>query len=572
MPTVSQLPAQLDAECVAGDPFTISITSTGATITSPTLSIRTGLGVAVAVSPTVSQAGAVTTVAFSAANTAALNPGPGQTKAEYLFSLSALVNGQGPFQLVARSLTVQPVGTAGVATSSTASLAVTVGGAAVSLAVTLGGGGLPTSGITGDVLKVTDGSTTPITVAWGAAPQDVPAPIRPDVIMHAHACAAGHGWTDTKLGGTVDLNYTADFFLGSQSIRLVTSGAGNFTRVDKTVTAFSMTNRAPVVWLKCVSGLQSLSFVQLYLASDTGYANFVRVDPVGSGTAAANKLKEGEWTRVAVPYTVAFSTGSYNRASTVQLRLAVLDNGTGTPVEILFGGFGSQPEPSQYPNGVVSFTFDDGYVSQATIAAPLLDQYGWAATAYVVQEAIDQGYGMSVAQLRAMELRGWDIGAHAYSWAMHDATGGATGVTQAALELDLDRQRSWLWRNGFKSAEHWAYPQGFYNATVLEVARQRFTACVHTRSNGYEAVNPGESLRLGRFGLGSSGVSLASAQTRVTGVAGNKGWQIFMLHKLDVTATDAITWATSDFAALLASCASAGVAVKTISEVVNSAR
>jgi hypothetical protein len=137
MPTVSQLPAQLDAECVAGDPFTISVTSSGATITSPTLTIRDGLGAIVAVSPTVSQAGAVTTVAFSAANTTALNPS-GQTKAEYLFSLSALVNGQGPFQLIARSLTVWPVGTAGVATSSAASLAVTVGGAAVSLSVALG--------------------------------------------------------------------------------------------------------------------------------------------------------------------------------------------------------------------------------------------------------------------------------------------------------------------------------------------------------------------------------------------------------------------------------------------------
>lgn len=137
MPTVSQLPAQLDAECVAGDPFTISVTSSGATITSPTLTIRDGLGAVVAVSPTVSQAGAVTTVAFSAANTTALKSS-GQTKAEYLFSLSALVDGQGPFQLIARRLTVWPVGTAGVSSTSSATLAVTVGGAAVSLAVALG--------------------------------------------------------------------------------------------------------------------------------------------------------------------------------------------------------------------------------------------------------------------------------------------------------------------------------------------------------------------------------------------------------------------------------------------------
>jgi len=158
MPTVSQLPAQLDAECVAGDPFTISVTSSGATITSPTLTIRDGLGAVVAVSPTVSQAGAVTTVAFSAANTTALKSS-GQTKAEYLFSLSALVDGQGPFQLIARRLTVWPVGTAGVSSSSSATLAVTVGGAAVSLSVALGGSGLQAANNLSDLANVATART-----------------------------------------------------------------------------------------------------------------------------------------------------------------------------------------------------------------------------------------------------------------------------------------------------------------------------------------------------------------------------------------------------------------------------
>lgn len=140
--TVSQLPAQLDAECVAGDPFSISVTSTGATITSPTVTLKSATGATITGTvPTVSQAGAVTTVAFSGATTAALNTDTTRP-VTLLWSLSALVNGAGPFQLVARRLTVQPVGTAGVSTTSSATLAVTVGGAAVSLAVALGGSGL----------------------------------------------------------------------------------------------------------------------------------------------------------------------------------------------------------------------------------------------------------------------------------------------------------------------------------------------------------------------------------------------------------------------------------------------
>lgn len=136
--TVSQLPAQLDAECVAGDPFSLSVTSSGATITSPVVVLKSATGATITGTvPTVSQVGAVTTVAFSAATTAALNTDTTRP-VSLMWSLSALVDGAGPFQLVARRLTIQPVGTAGVSSTSSATLAVTVGGAAVSLAVALG--------------------------------------------------------------------------------------------------------------------------------------------------------------------------------------------------------------------------------------------------------------------------------------------------------------------------------------------------------------------------------------------------------------------------------------------------
>jgi hypothetical protein len=138
---VSQLPAQLDAECVAGDPFSLSVTSSGATITSPTVTLKSATGATITGTvPTVSQVGAVTTVAFSSSTTAALNTDLTRP-VSLLWSLSALVDGAGPFQLVARRLTIQPVGTAGVSSTSSATLAVTVGGAAVSLAVALGGSG-----------------------------------------------------------------------------------------------------------------------------------------------------------------------------------------------------------------------------------------------------------------------------------------------------------------------------------------------------------------------------------------------------------------------------------------------
>ena len=143
MPTVSQLPAQLDLECVAGRPFVLTLTCTGATVTAGAVTVYTAAGVATATgAPTVTTVGSVITVTWSAANTTALwQLRGGTTRAAFSFTVTATVGGSGPFDLVARQLTIHPPGTAGVSTTTAATLAITVGGAAVAVAVTLGGGG-----------------------------------------------------------------------------------------------------------------------------------------------------------------------------------------------------------------------------------------------------------------------------------------------------------------------------------------------------------------------------------------------------------------------------------------------
>ena len=403
---------------------------------------------------------------------------------------------------------------------------------------------------------------------------DVPIPLKPDVTMHAQACVSGHGWVSSySAGGTIDLNYTGDYYLGNQCIRIQTNGAGAAARVDKlSITSFSMTARQPIVWIKVVSGSQYLSNLELYIGDGgSSWTNFYRIDLRTSSTSTWNRIKEGEWYRLALPWKVAFSSGSPNRGAIVQARLTVKDNSSGV-AEVLLGGFGSQPESALYPNGVVTFTFDDGYDSVYTKGVPALDTHGWAATAYPIVETIGGGGGMTLAQLQQMEAKGWDIGHHAYTYANHQTS--ATGLTTDELIADLAAQRAWLISNGFKSSEHWAYPLGNYNASVLDVARKWFTACVTTRGEHLEPVYSGEPLRLARYGLngGGSPTTLSDAQTRVDAAVAQKGWQIFMLHKLAATAADSITWAESDFVTLLAYCKTQGIAVKTMSEVINSMR
>lgn len=139
MATAKQLPPVLDLEGVAGSPLTVRVTTTGGhSVTSPEVLLRTGAGAVSTVLPVVELDGAVITFRWSPEDTAALNTGTRVPK-DYLWTLQGLVDGDGPHQLVARSLVVHPAGAADVSTELDVTLAVDVGGVNVALAVALTG-------------------------------------------------------------------------------------------------------------------------------------------------------------------------------------------------------------------------------------------------------------------------------------------------------------------------------------------------------------------------------------------------------------------------------------------------
>lgn len=161
MAQLDQLPGRLDLRLVAGRPFTFAVTCTGATVTSPTLTMISGQSDVVATgAPDVSVASNVITVAWSAADTTALAAlKTAGRPAAFRYDLAAVVDGQGPYSLIARNFTIEPLGVATTGTQSTsATLAFEVGGANISLALSLSGGGAAwlsgsgaPSGATGDV-------------------------------------------------------------------------------------------------------------------------------------------------------------------------------------------------------------------------------------------------------------------------------------------------------------------------------------------------------------------------------------------------------------------------------------
>lgn len=142
--SLEQLPGRLDLRMTGGRPFTYTVACTGATISSPTFTQRKGSGDAITVgAPTVNVSGSGTiTVAWSAADTAALLALSPKTGLDIVYDLAAYVNGDGPHSLLAsKRAKVEPLGVTTSGTQSTsASLTFEIGQAEVALAVTLSGG------------------------------------------------------------------------------------------------------------------------------------------------------------------------------------------------------------------------------------------------------------------------------------------------------------------------------------------------------------------------------------------------------------------------------------------------
>src|SRR6185312_11019174 len=122
---------------------------------------------------------------------------------------------------------------------------------------------------------------------------------------------------------------------------------------------------------------------------------------------------------VAVPWQPTQIAGTPNRAHITDVMVRVADDRTG-PLTLHLNAAGIVAETApHYPNGVVTFTFDDGWAQANDVAAPILAAHQFPATAYVIVDEIDKPDHMSLPTLHNLSDAGWDVGAHAYTQVDH---------------------------------------------------------------------------------------------------------------------------------------------------------
>jgi peptidoglycan/xylan/chitin deacetylase (PgdA/CDA1 family) len=109
-------------------------------------------------------------------------------------------------------------------------------------------------------------------------------------------------------------------------------------------------------------------------------------------------------------------------------------------------------------------TFDDGYLSDFTVALPVLRKHGWPGVLNLIVDSVKTG-DIGAAQVRALISAGWEVDAHTVTHA--DLLG--LGPTELRYEVSGSRARL---RKLFGRPVHFfCYPVGHYDAAVVAAVR-----------------------------------------------------------------------------------------------------
>lgn len=183
------------------------------------------------------------------------------------------------------------------------------------------------------------------------------------------------------------------------------------------------------------------------------------------------------------------------------------------------------------PPNAVAITMDDGYESNYTTAYPILKEYGWTATIFVVVSHVNspgqtsKGPWMDWKQLAALSRDKFDVCSHSYDghkFIKGTYPGGEAwftsrfpGEDQAAYEKrifdDLVKSRAVMQEHHLNSLDSFCIPFGYYNQSLINAAQKAgFKYIWTTEHTPIKADTP--DWRLGRVSVGIKGTSPAKVK------------------------------------------------------------
>jgi FG-GAP repeat/Putative metal-binding motif/Polysaccharide deacetylase len=377
---------------------------------------------------------------------------------------------------------------------------------------------------------------------------------------------AGHGFIANAGGGSPhNLNDLVDFTIGTQSAWVETDGLGTAKTLKKSALGtFDFTGKMPRLWVKLDSPATA-STLQLYLGSNNLADQYKFTF---NSTQGQQWTTDGDWVAFSMSWSnkTLSQVGSPNRAAITDVQVRAVDDATGNPVRVHVNQFSMVDEPADYPEGVLSFTFDDGFESQFSTARPILDGYAFPATAYVIVEHVGAPNYMTLSNLTDLQDNSdWEIAYHSYDGDIH--TVGFPATPQGDLEYDIDAGRAWLHDNGFTGSCDCAYPHGAFTGgtDVLGVVQAKLSSCRTIHQKHREAFPPSNPYKL-RVLLVSKPVTTATVKAALDQAKLNKEWIILVFHKITSTAIANDDYDTTSFSDIVDHASTIGIPVKTVAQ------
>ncbi len=199
----------------------------------------------------------------------------------------------------------------------------------------------------------------------------------------------------------------------------------------------------------------------------------------------------------------------------------------------------SQTVPLQFKNcqiavwrgfrkAAMTFTFDDNYRMQATLAAPALEAHRFRGTFYIVTNRVGGGWTPGWDTVRMMALNGHEIGSHSKNHPRFTDLYLHPEWADSIVHEFRDSRDTIDARIPFRRCTTFAWPSGATNIPLMEESATWYRACRGT-SNAYNGIRPESMQNICSVHIYVAD-SLSLVNSYVTDILRAGGWLVERWH------------------------------------------
>lgn len=200
------------------------------------------------------------------------------------------------------------------------------------------------------------------------------------------------------------------------------------------------------------------------------------------------------------------------------------------------------------PSALVSFTFDDGFLSSLTQAAPTLQKHGLTGTNYVPTDCVGMTTVPNTCRanpgvpymtwdeiLELQNTYGWEIGSHTATHRCLASAGNGcqdNKLTAAEIDAELGDSKAALAAHGI-DATAFAPPYGDYDQTVMATAAKYYSSMRGFADTG-ENYWPHSDYLLQNVPVQEGITPVDTLKAKVDEAIANNTWVVFTFHEIAV--------------------------------------